>query len=481
MNDIFWKGVRSTTIPGLLICELPPISKPRMRTKETVIDGRDGSIIEELGYESYTKTITIGLTSVFDINEVIKYFTGEGELVFSNEIDKVYKARITEGIDFERLIRLKRATVKFLCQPFKYKRDEVFKETEVATASGTSIVVNHGADDKLASFSIYGKTTQNETPTISSPIDVIGIGNGGHVAVSVAVGTNADSHIIEVDTTMGLHGFFVSKDGNYKDANGQQWYCDEVDLARGVLIKRTKTITLVGNTNENITRHSENAHGIANFFLRISSKIKGFSLVKCNRFALQSEGIADTKTEGFLTSGNDGIYFRILASRASNVEGFMAMLQQWEAEGKPLQICYALETPIETPLTDEQIATIKALVLNNPSATITNDENAFMEVGFFKPYEVFNEGLESSRPLMVLKGRGTVEISVNGTGIFTYTFPEGENEVVIDSEKEDAYLGSVLKNRNMNGEFPILLPKTNIIGWSGDVESIETLPRSRWL
>jgi phage-related protein len=82
---------------------------------------------------------------------------------------------------------------------------------------------------------------------------------------------------------------------------------------------------------------------------------------------------------------------------------------------------------------------------------------------------------------MVLKGEGAVVISVNGLEIFEYTFPDGENEVVIDSEKEDAYLGDVLKNRNMNGEFPVLLPGTNIIEWSGSVSSIEILPRSRWL
>ena len=82
---------------------------------------------------------------------------------------------------------------------------------------------------------------------------------------------------------------------------------------------------------------------------------------------------------------------------------------------------------------------------------------------------------------MVIRGTGTVEISVNGIHIFDYTFPEGETEVVIDSEKEDAYLGSVLKNRNMNGEFPALMAGTNKIAWSGDVESIEILPRSRWL
>ena len=104
-----------------------------------------------------------------------------------------------------------------------------------------------------------------------------------------------------------------------------------------------------------------------------------------------------------------------------------------------------------------------------------------MTIEYFKNLEVFNEGLENSKPIMVLHGSGTVGISVNGIHIFDYTFPEGETEVVIDSEKEDAYLGEVLKNRNMNGEFPVLLAGSNTIGWSGDVESIEVLPRSRWL
>ena len=64
MNSINWKGIDSESIEGLLICELPPISKPKMRIKETVIDGVDGSFIEELGYESYDKTMKIGLTVI---------------------------------------------------------------------------------------------------------------------------------------------------------------------------------------------------------------------------------------------------------------------------------------------------------------------------------------------------------------------------------------------------------------------------------
>ena len=37
MAYIEWKGIKSNTIPGLMICELPPISKPKMKTSITKI------------------------------------------------------------------------------------------------------------------------------------------------------------------------------------------------------------------------------------------------------------------------------------------------------------------------------------------------------------------------------------------------------------------------------------------------------------
>jgi DUF4097 and DUF4098 domain-containing protein YvlB len=154
--------------------------------------------------------------------------------------------------------------------------------------------------------------------------------------------------------------------------------------------------------------------------------------------------------------------------------------QNWLKANNPT-VTYALETPNEITLSAEDIAEFKALQTSKGTTTISSEDDAEMTVEYFKPFEVINEGLESSRPLILLKGSGTVEVSVNGIGTFSYTFPEGENEVYIDSEKEDAYLGAVLKNRNMNGEFPILQPNKNTIEWSGYVESIKILPRSRWL
>ena len=124
MTKIIWKNIDSETIPGLIITNIPPITKPKMKTSITKIDGRDGDIIEELGYESYTKSIGIGLARNYDIDRVIKYFTGAGELIISDESDKVYKAQIIEKIDYERLIRFKTAVVKFYTQPYKYLKDE---------------------------------------------------------------------------------------------------------------------------------------------------------------------------------------------------------------------------------------------------------------------------------------------------------------------------------------------------------------------
>jgi phage-related protein len=124
MAKIIWKNIDSETIPGLIITNIPPITKPKMKTSITKIDGRDGDIIEELGYESYTKSIGIGLARNYDIDRVMKYFTGVGELIISDESDKVYKAQIIEKIDYERLIRFKTAVVRFYTQPYKYLKDE---------------------------------------------------------------------------------------------------------------------------------------------------------------------------------------------------------------------------------------------------------------------------------------------------------------------------------------------------------------------
>ncbi len=155
MNKIIWKGVSSETINGLLISELPPITKPEIRVRRTQIDGRDGDIIDEIGYESYTKKIKIGLHGNFNIDEVIKYFTGSGNVTFSNEPDKYYIAKILNKIDYNRLIRYRTATIEFHVQPFKYKKDENIID-ETITNQESIIVSNVGLEISKPIITLYG-------------------------------------------------------------------------------------------------------------------------------------------------------------------------------------------------------------------------------------------------------------------------------------------------------------------------------------
>lgn len=155
MNHLVWNGVDSRDLQGLIICELPPISKPKMRTQITEIEGKDGDFVDNIGFAAYDKIVKIALTKNCDINEIIKYFSGAVTVVFSNEPDKYYHAEILEQIDFERLIKFKTAMVKFHTQPFKYLVDEQPVTIEI-TNETELFVINQGLENSKPVITLTG-------------------------------------------------------------------------------------------------------------------------------------------------------------------------------------------------------------------------------------------------------------------------------------------------------------------------------------
>ena len=138
-NYIILNGISSTTISGLLIQTLPPISKPKQRVEVEEIDGRDGDIITYLGYGAYDKEFKIGLYGTYNVDEIISYFNSQGTVIFSNEEDKYYNYQIVEQIDFDKLIRFKEATVKMHMQPFKYSAEDNKKVFSIDDETSISI------------------------------------------------------------------------------------------------------------------------------------------------------------------------------------------------------------------------------------------------------------------------------------------------------------------------------------------------------
>lgn len=53
-----------------------------------------------------------------------------------------------------------------------------------------------------------------------------------------------------------LNAIPVSSGGNYTDQSGQQWICDEVDLERGVLVQRTRTMVFSDSSGFNVEQTS---------------------------------------------------------------------------------------------------------------------------------------------------------------------------------------------------------------------------------
>lgn len=180
---IILNGVDSRTIKGLLISELPPISKPGIRVQQEEIDGRDGDLITPLGYAAYDKVIKIGLTYDYVIDDIIEYFNGSGKVVFSNEPDKYYFYSIYNQIDFEKLIRFKTAEVTLHIQPFKFSDTENEQTFNLSGTSSEVSIRNNG--------NIYSRPTI----TITGSGDIDFLLNGSQL-LTIGLGLNTQTIII---------------------------------------------------------------------------------------------------------------------------------------------------------------------------------------------------------------------------------------------------------------------------------------------
>jgi len=95
------------------------------------------------------------------------------------------------------------------------------------------------------------------------------------------------------------------------------------------------------------------------------------------------------------------------------------------------------------------------------------------------PTIITNSGTYYSEPILEIKGSGEVEVTINSK-VFTYNF-DGEPSVTIDSQQKEAMYSSLLRNRKMTGDFPILDIGVNTISWTGTITEITLTPNTRYL
>lgn len=192
---------------------------------------------------------------------------------------------------------------------------------------------------------------------------------------------------LTLSTPNGLPGIPVSKDGNYTDQNGQQWICDEIDLARGKYVQRV--LLLKFDSNSPFDLQSINTNNIANFAYGLSKKSRSGSEGICNRLKQNAKLIANETNEGVHIS-ESVIFIRLKTTRASTVEE----LKQFLANN-PTDVLYQIATPIERDLTPEELAAYEALHTNYPTTVITNDAGAHMEAIYVADTGTYIRNMES--------------------------------------------------------------------------------------
>lgn len=179
----------------------------------------------------------------------------------------------------------------------------------------------------------------------------------------------------------GLHGIPVTSGGNYTDANGQQWICDEVDLKRGVYVQRLKRLAFTGA--ENWYAHDT----VASMFILwlADCSINGMKYPTFNtHYAYTPIELANVDVGQRFNNNGEGEAFLYYVKDAniSTVEGFKAKLAEYAAAGNPMEIVYQLFHPVETALSDAEITAFKALHSNYPNTTVLNDAGAYMAVEY---------------------------------------------------------------------------------------------------
>jgi hypothetical protein len=176
-----------------------------------------------------------------------------------------------------------------------------------------------------------------------------------------------------IELTRVIHGIPVTSGGNYTDTNGQQWICDEIDFERGVHIQRVGQMTL---TNERTYYYNADISGKEFFYTSENNNAKAWETrLYSSHFPAIGGKVGMESNYWMQFSGSGGIRFR--HKDLTSLDELAAWLPE-----NPVSLCYVLATPIETPLTAEELEAFKVLKTNYRHTTVLNDAGAHMELSY---------------------------------------------------------------------------------------------------
>ena len=246
----------------------------------------------------------------------------------------------------------------------------------IGSETGNPVSCNDAYSAPLCGLTVYGKSTQDGTPTLDAPVPIVSAGDSGTIVVTLSDG-NDKTQTLTLPTPNGLPGIPVKSGGNYTDPTGQQWICDEVDLEKGVKVQRVNvvdlsTCTITGYTKLVATKR---------LAILLPLKAKDYTVkALCNRLPYLVSFTSDT-IHFYVDTGNAQVFIPI---DAKNPE-----------EGEYI-LFYALATPIETPLTPAEIAAYKAITAYAPDTVVQASDGAGIKLDYQRDVNLVVKNLEDA-------------------------------------------------------------------------------------
>lgn len=246
----------------------------------------------------------------------------------------------------------------------------------VGSETGNPVAVDDAFAAQLCGLTVYGKSTQDGTPTTDAPVPIVSAGDGGTIAVTLSNG-NGKTQTLTLTTPTGLPGIPVTSGGNYTDPQGRQWVCDEINLDRGVKVQMVNvvdlsTCTITGTTNLAVIKR-----------LAIRLPLTGRDY--------KTEALCN-KLKFIVSFTKDIPHFYV---DTSNAQVFIPIDVKNPEEGEYI-LFYALATPIETPLTPAEIAAYKALITYAPDTVVQASDGAGIKLDYQRDVNLVVKNLEDA-------------------------------------------------------------------------------------
>lgn len=183
--------------------------------------------------------------------------------------------------------------------------------------------------------------------------------------------------LLTLPTPTGLPGIPVTSGGNYTDQSGQQWVCDEVDFGKSVKVQR------VGKTQVNTK------NGKINEEYRLAVAIDGNN-GKDGSFPCIISVTPYTSWTSCVMSGT--LYLK----NVKKPDGNFYTAEELKALALDVDAVYQLATPIETPLTPDEIAAYKGLATYGPDTVVQAGDGAGVKLDYQRDVNLVVKNLEDA-------------------------------------------------------------------------------------